>query len=230
MRCGCALLLVGLIAMLGCAGDESPAPQAKPKKAAKASAARSEPTPPAPVDPDAFASVPEAILGYVAAAGVEDQKQMALAHQWMLAQGPAAVLPLSKVLSDETAPAEQRIVAAKVLGRLPGTKAALLAAIDAKKPEVRVNVVQSLGLVKPVDAEIVAKCIELASDKDPQIQRYAVAALGKMEGAAKNAVPLLQGILNDKQHNDTIRAEARKSLKAIEPRRGLMGLSEEAEN
>ncbi len=87
--------MVGLFAMLGCAGDEPPAPQAKPKKAAKAPVAKPEP---APVDPDAFASVPEAILGYVAAAGVEDQKQMALAHQWMVAQGPAAVLPLSKVL------------------------------------------------------------------------------------------------------------------------------------
>ena len=233
MRCWHVVLWVGVsVAMLGCGGDESvaPAPQAKPKKAAKTAVAPPAPEPRAPVDPNAFASVPEAIKGYVAAAGTDDQKRMALANEWMIAQGPNAVLPLSKVLSDETAPAEQRIVAAKVLGRLPGTKAALLAAIDAKKPEVRVNVVQALGLVKPVDAEIVAKCIELANDKDPQIQRYAVAALGKMETAANDAVPLLQRILNDKQHNDTVRAEARKSLKAIDPRRGLMGLNDEAGN
>lgn len=231
MRCWCAVLWCGVVVgMLGCGGDEpaAPAPKAKSKKAAKV--APPEPTPPAPVDPDAFASVPDAIKGYVTAAGTDDQKRMALANEWMIAQGPAAVLPLSKVLADETAPAEQRIVAAKVLGRLPGTKAALLAAIDAKKPEVRVNVVQALGLVKPVDAEIVAKCMELVGDKDPQIQRYAVVALGKMEGAAKDAVPLLQRILNDKQFNDTIRAEARKSLKTIDPRRGLMGLNEEAGN
>lgn len=231
MRCWCAVLWCGVVVgMLGCGGGEpaTPAPQAKSKKAAKV--APPEPTPPTPVDPDAFASVPDAIKGYVTAAGTDDQKRMALANEWMIAQGPAAVLPLSKVLADETAPAEQRIVAAKVLGRLPGTKAALLAAIDAKKPEVRVNVVQALGLVKPVDAEIVAKCMELVGDKDPQIQRYAVVALGKMETAAKDAVPLLQRILNDKQHNDTVRAEARKSLKAIDPRRGLMGLNEEAGN
>lgn len=231
MRYWCAVLGVGIsVAMLGCGGGKpvAPAPKAKPKKAAEVKVAPPEPAPRAPVDPNAFANVPEAIKGYVAAAGADDQKRMALANEWMIAQGPAAVLPLSKVLSDETASAEQRIVAAKVLGRLPGTKAALFAAVDTKKPEVRVNVVQSLGLVKPVDAEIVAKCIELTNDKDPQIQRYAIAALGKMEGAAKDAVPLLQRILNDKQHNDTIRAEARKSLKAIDPRRGLMGLSEEA--
>lgn len=229
MRCGYAVLWVGVsVAMLGCGGGEpaAPAPPAKPKKAAKAVDPKPEPR--TPVDPNAFASVPEAIKGYVTAAGSDDQKRMALANEWMIAQGPAAVLPLSKVLADETAPAEQRIVAAKVLGRLPGTKAALLAAIDAKKPEVRVNVVQSLGLVRPVDAEIVAKCIELTGDKDPQIQRYAIASLGKMEAAAKDAVPLLQRLLNDRDQNDTIRAEARKSLKAIDPRRGLMGLGDEA--
>jgi hypothetical protein len=233
MRCWFALLCVGVsVVIVGCGGGEpaQPASQAKPKKAAKAPAAPARPEPREPVDPNAFESVPDAIKAYVAAAGNDDQKTMALANEWMILQGPAAVLPLSKVLSDETAPAEQRIVAAKVLGRLPGTKAALLAAIDTKKPEVRVNVVQSLGMVKPVDAEIVAKCIELASDKDPQIQRYAVAALGKMESAAKDAVPLLQRILNDKEHNDTIRAEARKSLKAIDPRKGLMGLADEAGN
>jgi hypothetical protein len=67
--------------------------------------------------------------------------------------------------------------------------------------------------------------MELVQSDDPVNQQFAVAALGDMGGAAKEAVPLVQSILNDKKYNDTVRAEARATLKSIDPRKGLMGIS-----
>jgi HEAT repeat protein len=143
----------------------------------------------------------------------------------MIMQGAPAVAPLSQVLADESASSQHRIVACKILSQLPGSKTALMGAVDTGKKEVRVNVVQALGRVKPADKEVIAKLIELVKADDVDIQRYAVASLGKQGKAAKDAVPLVQSILNDKKYNDTVRAEARKTLKEIDPRKGLMSIS-----
>jgi HEAT repeat protein len=63
-------------------------------------------------------------------------------------------------------------------------------------------------------------------DKEPQVQQQAIAALGKMGPAAKGTVPRIQKILNDTNYNQTVRDQARKTLKEIDPRKGLMGLNE----
>jgi HEAT repeat protein len=230
MRCWAILAVVILLA--GCGEAEPPAKVSANNKKPKPQRTDNErrpdyPPPAAIVDPNAFSSIPAALdaLGKAAEAG--DQQAISQADQWLVTQGAAAVSPLAAVLKNESAPLPQRIAVSRTLVQLPGAKAALLEAVDAKDKLVRVNVVQSLGRIKPADQQLVDKCIELAQGDDAEIQRYAVAALGKMGPVAKDAVPIVQKMLNDVKYNDTVRAEARKTLKAIDPRKGLIGVADE---
>jgi HEAT repeat protein len=228
MRCFVALLVVALV--LGCGGSPPEKKVAKTKGAKKAPAVKKEQPPPPPppkVDPKAFPSIPAALESLGQAAEAADQDGITKADQWLAMQGAAAVGPLGDVLKNESAPLPQRIAVSRTLISLPGAKEPLLAALDSKEKLVRANVIQSLGRIKPVDKQLVTKCMELARSDDEETQRYAVSALGKMGPAAKDAVPMVQDMLNDKKYNETVRAEARKTLKAIEPRKGLMTISGE---
>ncbi|HTN76966.1 MAG TPA: HEAT repeat domain-containing protein, partial [Pirellulaceae bacterium] len=98
-----------------------------------------------------------------------------------------------------------------------------------KQQRVRIVSLEALGRLKPPDKEIIATCMTLAkADADPEIQRFAVSALGKIGPQAKEAVPLLMELRNSKTHNETVRGEAHKALKLVDERRGLMGLTEDA--
>lgn len=225
-------LVIMLVVLAGCGGSEPPKKtvQAKKKKVATQNVKKEEPPPPAPkVDPKAYNSIPEALEALKGAAESGEQNEISKADQWLVLQGAAAVGPLAAVLKDESAPLPQRIAVSRTLAQLPGSKSALLAAVDSKEKLVRVNVIQALGRIKPPDRQLVEKCMELAKTDDEDNQRYAVNALGKMGPVAKDAVPLVQSMLNDKKYNETVRAEARKTLKAIDPRKGLMSISGENE-
>jgi hypothetical protein len=236
MRYLCVLLLLGVI---GCGGGteavEKPAKVAKKtstkKKSTKpAEAPKKQPPPPKPkVDDNLFASIPAALDAVEAAAKSDDpkaQKTISDATIWLGQQGAAGVKPLGEVLNDESASFPRRLTACRALVELPGGKEALLSAVGTKETQLRKNVIKSLGSIKPADKEIIAKCMELAKTDDPVNQQFAIAALGDMGGAAKEAVPLVQGILNDKKYNETVRAQARDTLKSIDPRKGLMGINE----
>ncbi len=223
-------IVATVVFVLGCGGTEvAPPKTAKTKKAnGETKVKQPEAPPPAPkVDANAFSSIPAALAAQAKAAEGADQENISKTDQWLVMQGAAAVEPLAAILKDESAPLPQRIAVSRTLAQLPGAKGALLPALESKERLVRVNVIQALGRIKPPDRQIVEKCIELAKSDDADNQRYAVSALGKMGPAAKDAVPLVQSMLNDKKYNDTVRAEARKTLKAIDPRKGLMGISGE---
>lgn len=224
-------VLATVLFVFGCGSAEEP-----PKKTTKTNTKKSdgqatkkeEPPPPAPkVDANAFSSIPAALDAQAKAAEAADQETISRADQWLVMQGAAAVEPLANILKNESAPLPQRIAVSRTLAQLPGAKNALIPGLESKERLVRVNVIQALGRIKPPDRQIMEKCIELAKTDDEDNQRYAVMALGKMGPPAKEAVPLIQTMLNDKKYNETVRAEARKALKAIEPRRGLMGISGE---
>lgn len=225
------LVLLSVCAfLLGCGEAEPAKKQAKVKKKSAPAAAENKPKEPPPaikVDAKAFASVPEALDVYLAGVDKDDQESMAQANNWMVSQGAAAVAPLSAILADEKSSVQQRIVACKILAQLPGTKSALLGVVDVENKQLRLNVIQGLGKVKPADKQVVDKLMALAKDKDAAVQREAVKSLGKQGPAAKDAVPLVQSMLNDTSYNDTVRAEARNTLKSIDPRKGLMGISGE---
>jgi hypothetical protein len=234
MRYLCVLLLLGV---MGCGGSEvAGTPTKVAKKTTKRKPAKppedrkKAPPPPLPtVDAKLFASVPAALDAAEAGAksdNPQDQKMISDATLWLGQQGAPAVKPLGEVLNDESASFPRRLTACRALTRLPGGKEPLLAAIDTKEAQLRKNVFMALGKIKPADKDVIAKCIELAQSDDATNQQYAVAALGDMGPAAKEAVPVVQNILNDKKYNDTVRAEARATLKSIDPRKGLMGIND----
>ena len=217
--------------LLGCGAAEPPKKVAKAKKKSAAPAVveqkPKEPPPPVKVDANAFPSIPAALDAYLAAVEKDDQETMALANNWMVSQGAKGVDPLSTILANESASVQQRIVACKILAQLPGTKNALMGAVDVENKQLRLNVIQALGKVKPADKQVIDKLMELAKGKDESVQRDAVRSLGKLGPAAKDAVPMVQSMLNDTSYNETVRAEARNTLKSIDPRKGLMGISGE---
>src|SRR5690606_25762426 len=189
---------------VGCGGVEEPSPAAAlpaKKKEAPATAVEKKPEPPPPEPVKPFTSIPEAVSALTKAVDANDQKEIMRADQWLVGQGAAAIPPLAEILRDDGASVAHRITACRTLGQIPGGKAALLEAVDAKERMVRVNVVQVLGRIQPADKDLVNVCMRLAKDSDPQVQQYAIRSLGKMKLAAKDAVPLMTEILNNREYN-----------------------------
>lgn len=229
-------LAVLLCVVVGCGSAEEPTKQAtaehKPakKKAAPPAEKKTEPPPPPPKIPDdAFADIPAALDALIQAAEKSDQAAMSRADQWMVQRGAAGIAPLGDVLKDDSAPLAKRISASRALAQMgPAAKAALFEGLKSSQQRIRIVSIEALGRIKPSDKEIIATCIKLVKDDaDPDVQRYAVGALGKIGPSAKDAVPLLMEMRNSKKYNETVRAEALRSLKLVDERRGLMGLNEE---
>jgi hypothetical protein len=219
------LLVVALVAVTGCGDIPQEASKAQ-QPAASAGPAIEKPRPPAPqYDAAAFSDLSAALAALGTAAEAGDQEGITKADMWLVHQGASAVLPCADILQNGASDA-QRVAVTRVLVQLPGGKQALLAATDVDSKIVRINVIQALSRIQPVDAEIIAACVKAMDDKEPQVQQQAIAALGKMGPAAKGTVPRIQKILNDTNYNQTVRDQARKTLKEIDPRKGLMGLNE----
>jgi HEAT repeat protein len=237
MRYLCVLLLLGV---MGCGGGDGTV--GTPTKVAKKTSSkqkstktpmevRNPPPPPVPkVADDLFSSIPAALDAVEAATKSDDpkaQKTISDATLWLGQQGAAGVKPLGEILNDESASFPRRLTACRALVKLPGGKEPLLAALGTKEVQLRKNVIRALGSIRPADKELVAKCLELAKTDDPVNQQFALIALGDMGGAAKEAVPVVQNMLNDKKYNETVRAQARDTLKSIDPRKGLMGINDQ---
>jgi hypothetical protein len=221
------LLSLALLLLCGC-GDIPQAESDTSTPVAKNSApVVQRERPPAPqYNAGDFSDIPAALAALGTAAEAGDQTGITKADMWLAHQGAAAVQPCSEVLQKGQSDA-QRVAVTRVLVQLPGGKPALLAATKVDSKIVRINVIQSLTRIQPVDKDVVAVCIQAIEEDEPEVQKHAIAALGKIGAPAKDAVPLIQKILNDTTYNDTVRAQARDTLKKIDPRKGLMGLNDE---
>lgn len=212
--------------LCGC-GDIPQAETETSKPVASAAPVVERQRPPAPqFNASDFSDIAAALAALGQAAEAGDQTGITKADMWLAHQGAAAVPACSEVLQNGTSDA-QRVAVTRVLVQLPGGKQALLAATKVDSKIVRINVLQSLTRIQPVDQEVVAACIKAIEEDEPEVQRHAIVALGKLGPQAKDAVPLIQKILNDQSYNDTVRGAARKTLKEIDPRKGLMGLNDE---
>jgi HEAT repeat protein len=88
--------------------------------------------------------------------------------------------------------------------------------------ELRVKAIECLGRIKPTSKEIVDKVIGLIDDPDYEQRKAALGALASIGKPAAKAKDRLIEILNNAKEDETIRSLAKKALKEVDPRKGLM--------
>jgi HEAT repeat protein len=161
-----------------------------------------------------------------AIAALGNPKSQSQASASLIALGAAAVPYLKSALHD---PNESvRTGASSVLLRLHPADSAnavidLIDAVNDPCPEVRINAANALGRIAPYSSESIAKYVpqavaslstNLASD-DEQVQRAAVASLGRFGPEANVVLPTLEALLE--HESPWIRAEAAIAILQVSP-------------
>lgn len=227
--CGLGLLGVGVLTLAGCGDVPAPAPTPTQRAARPAATNAPQAAPKkavAPADPRAFAGVPQALEALLAAIQKNDVAAVAKAEGWFALQGESAASSLATIVKDDQAELEKRLTAARALGRVgPPGGAALLGCVSVEPQQLQLRVIESLSRVKPTSPAIVGRLRSFANEGDARVRQNALTGLARIGPGAKEVVPDLQRILNDPMADETLRGEAGKALKAIDPRKGLMGVA-----
>lgn len=213
----------------GCGEAPTPAPVAAPASTPRRA---TPPAPPVvkksepPVDPRAFASPAAALDALLAAIKSNDARGVITAEGWFGTQGEPAAVALHAVVRDEMADLERRLTACRALGSMGATGGQkLLECLPIEPEQLQLRVIESVSRVKPPTAVIIGRLHTLALDGDVRMRHAALKGLGRIGPPAKEVVPDLQKILNDPSADEQLRGEAGKALKAIDPRKGLMGVA-----
>lgn len=225
----CFGLTAILCLLVGCGGKGASGKSVKKavKKAVPKKPAETLVPPPPKVEQDAYANVDAAMAAVEELVKNQDEKsgqELLKVETWLQMQGDKVAPELAAKIKDTAGPLPTRITACRVLMKLgPAAATTVLMEATASEPrELRVKAIECLGRLKPTSKEIVEKVISLIDDPDYEQRKAALGALasiGKPAGAAKDR---LQAILNDTQEDETIRSLAKKALKAVDPRKGLM--------
>ncbi|MEY4179715.1 MAG: hypothetical protein RLY70_3289 [Planctomycetota bacterium] len=227
---------IGLSSTLGC--GEAPAPSANsssrpsttskspnPKPVAK-TPAKPAAKPAAKVDPRAYADPPQALAALVTGIRNNDISVVANAEAWFGLQGEAAAKHLAGIVKNPESDLELRLIACRALARVnPHGGTELLECLSLEPDQLKLRVIESLSRVKPSSSAIVGKLRELANEGDVQSRRFALMGLARIGPPARAVAPDLQRILNDTSADEQLRGEAGKALKAVDPRKGLMGVA-----
>lgn len=227
----CYLALAGVLCLLaGCGpvtSDKSSKKGTK-KTAAKKPVETFVPPPPLPkVDQNAFASVDAAMAKVEELVKNQDEKtgkEMLIVETWLQMQGDKIAPELAAKIKDTSGPLPTRITACRIVMKLgPAPATPILMEATASEPrELRVKAIECLGRLKPTSKEIVEKIVSLMDDPDYEQRKAAIGALASIGKPAGEAKDRLQAILNDTKEDETIRSLAKKALKAVDPRKGLM--------
>jgi len=218
-----------LVICLGC-GDagsiDAPArdgvdrkPTAKTKRKAPPPKKKEAPKPP----PKAvFRDCDDALVALSKALAADDKPQIKAVSTWLVRQGKSGVGPLTRTMNDAAATMEDRVTACRLLTQIgPPAMAVLLAALTSDVKLIRMKSAESLGKAKPVQAQTVNALIQrLDQEKDLQVRRIVIHALGEIGEPAKAAAPRLLAILNT-PGSETLRSEASWAIRQVEPRRTL---------
>jgi HEAT repeat protein len=139
-------------------------------------------------------------------------------------QGDKNVSALAARVADDSENLAVRMTACRVLMKLgaPG-RPAVTAATDSPKKELRVKAIECLGRIDPVEKASVDKLISLLDDKDNDIRRAALLGLTSTGKDGSKATNKLTAMLNDLNEDEKIRDLVKGTLKAVDPRKGLMG-------
>ncbi len=226
----CIAIAAILCLAVGCGGQAGgkSAKKASKKAVTKKPAETFVPPPPPPkVDQNAFASVDEAMAKVEELVKNQDEKtgkELLIVETWLQMQGDKIAPDLAARLKDTSGPLPTRITACRIVMKLGPAAATpiLMEATTSEPPAVRVKAIECLGRLKPSSKQIVEKVISLIDDPDYEQRKAALGALasiGKPAGAAKDRLVV---ILNDTKEDETIRSLAKKALKEVDPRKGLM--------
>lgn len=227
-------LLIGMVATLGCGDAPGPAPaansSARPASATRPAApkpvAKPAAKPAAKVDPRAYADPAQALAALTTGIRNNDVTVVSNVEAWFGLQGEAAANHLVGIVKNPESDLEIRLIACRALARVnPHGGTALLDCLTLEPEQLKLRVIESLSRVKPSSSAIVAKLRELANDGDVQSRRFALMGLARIGPPARAVAPDLQRILNDTSADEQLRGEAGKALKAVDPRKGLMGVA-----
>jgi len=227
--------MAAAMAAAGCGDATTPPPDAAarpaatkpaaPKQSAKTSA-KPATKPAAKVDPKAYADPPQALAALVAGIRNNDIAVVSNAEAWFGLQGEPAAKHLAAIVRNPESDLELRLIACRALARVnPHGGTELLECLTLEPQQLKLRVIESLSRVKPSSSVIVAKLRELAMDGDVQSRRFALMGLARIGPPARGVAPDLQRILNDTAIDEQLRGEAGKALKAVDPRKGLMGVA-----
>lgn len=220
----CFTLLVALTT-LGCGEMPSAESASKPKK--KKSTSTAQPMATAPeVSADSYASVEAALAEaerLTKSGDVNAGRELLKIEMWLEMQGAAIAGELSSKVNDGSQGLATRMTACRVLSRLGAVaKPTIMQASQSDTAMLRVKAIECLGKIKPSDDEIIKRLLTLLEGKEFSERKAALGALANVGPAAKDAVPKLVAILNDQSEDETIRGAAKKALKEVDPRKGLM--------
>ena len=224
------VIAVLLCFLVGCGGQASgksakkTSKKAVPKKPVEPFV---PPPPPPKVDQDAFANVDAAMAKVEELVKDQDEKtgkEMLIVETWLQMQGDKIAPELAAKIKDTDGPLPTRITACRIVMKLgPSAATPILMEAAASEPrELRVKAIECLGRLKPTSKQIVEKVIGLIDDPDYEHRKAAIGALASIGKPAAAAKDRLQAILNDMKENETIRSLAKKALKEVDPRKGLM--------
>lgn len=177
-------------------------------------------------DPPKFASVQEAMAVYDATANAKDPEAGKLrvqAEAWLTKQGAAITPQLAKILRDSKASQNVRMTACRQLAkRGAAARPPLLETIEKDTGLIRLRAIETLGKLEPADEASVKLLQKLMDDADVETRRAALTGISFQGKAAASAVPRLQQILNDTKEEEGLRELAKRALKSVDPRKGLI--------
>jgi len=224
----CGILIGGMLLLAGCEEASSA------KKAPSTKKATSFTPPPKrkPVDPNAYASVDEALAA--AQAGLTDAskaKDVGVVQEWLLLKGSSIQPQLIATVKDAQAQKEIRVLCCRVLAQLgPVAIPTLKETVEAKSyPDaLRQNAVDCLGMVKPTNKDVIDYLFALGWGQDEKVRLAAMRGMAKIGPPVKDAHPevvdKLKEVLNSQTEDEILRNQAKTTLKSVEPRVGFSGM------
>jgi HEAT repeat protein len=147
---------------------------------------------------------PDAAIGLIPALNRHDKEVRQQAALALKELGPHAVFALDPLVAALRDPDEDvRRYAAYAIGGIGSAAQSALPALlkVAKDPSSRVRekVADALPLIAPKSPQVVAALIAALEDSDGTVQAHAIMSLGKLDEAARPAVPLMANMLGSEK-------------------------------
>jgi HEAT repeat protein len=236
MKCVSAIALIACLLLSGCGEMPSESDALDAEAEARAAAARAaeaakwkppevESGPPPRTD---FTDVDDAWAVLSEAAAKENTDQIWAVIKWLVPQGEPVKVRMVGIMNDASADVADRLAACMVLGEM-GNAAhdeILQAAVSSDLFNVRMRATETLGKLTPATPETINALIKkLDEEKDDRVLRHVVRALGEIGEPAQAAAGKLNAMRDDvSARDDTLRNEAHRALKKVDPRRDFTGL------
>jgi len=180
------------------------------------------------VTQETFPNVPAAMEALREGLTTNNRDLVLKSEGWLALQKEKAVPALAEIIKADATTIEMRIAACRALGRVgPAATPVLFETLntDAASAQLKLKATESLSYVRPSSQPIVDRLVEILRGDDARMRQVAVQGLARIGPPAKSSTGMLLEILNNKAESETMRGEAKRALKEVDPRRGLMGVA-----